>query len=120
VGLTGDTTGVTARAVQIDIGAKSPVCAVTTAALCGNVLVTSQPRVALMAGLDTTISIEVLPLVRAWQGATDAAPPTLVLGIDPLFETASFTRATFGSSRTPGFAPRLRLTYAVSFPFGGP
>jgi hypothetical protein len=35
-------------------------------------------------------------------------------------EGASFTRATLGSTRTAGLQPRLRVTYALKFPFEAP
>ena len=35
-------------------------------------------------------------------------------------EGSSFSRATFGSSRSPGLVPRLRVTYARRFPFEAP
>jgi hypothetical protein len=55
-------------------------------------------------------------MTRLWQG-TSPLPPTIWVQLVP--ETSSFARPEFGSTRTAGFAPRLRLTFARNFPFEG-
>jgi hypothetical protein len=105
-GLPGDTAQLQARAVLVDLGSKSP--AITDF---NYIAVRPVP-----AGDGDTVSFEVRRAVSLWQG-TNPLPPAFVLQLLP--EASSFTRATFGSTRA-GQVPRLRLTYALKFPFEAP
>lgn len=106
-GLRGDSVFLEVRPVLADLGAKSPVAATTFA------------EQALALGAADTVSVEVVRLVRIWQSASGQTfPPALVLRLIP--EAQSFTRVAFGSSRTPGMVPALRVTYALNFPFANP
>lgn len=104
-GLPNDNGLLDARALLVDLGSKSPAFPTFTR------------NVAVPAGADTVIKVEVVNLVQLWQTAGGARPPALFLAIVP--EAASFTRGVFGSTRS-GTAPRLRLTYLTQFPFERP
>jgi len=107
VGLGDDTAFVIARPVIADFGGKSP--AVTD--------VTFTSSVPVLPGASDTVSLEVRRQLTSWQGARPV-PPALTLQLSP--EVSSFTRVLFGTSRTPGFVPRIIVTYALKFPFGEP
>ncbi|HSB55667.1 MAG TPA: hypothetical protein VLD58_15005 [Gemmatimonadales bacterium] len=106
-GLTGDTALVVARPILADFGAKSP--AVTATAF-----TTSLP---VLPGVTDTVALEVRTQLTSWQGSKPV-PPALTLQLSP--EVSSFSRFTFGSTRTPGKVPRVIVTYALKFPFGEP
>ncbi len=93
-----------ARALLVDLGAKSPAYPTTTG------------FTVLPPSADTVIKVEVVRLTQLWQG-TSPKPPALILAIGP--EAASFARGVFGSTRA-GTAPRLRITYMSRFPFERP
>jgi hypothetical protein len=104
-GMAGDSAWIDVRGVFSDLGAKSP-------------RISSSPNLIVMKrlqpGLTDTLSVEVTPIVRLW--ANDPAPPAaLFLALNP--EASSFALAQFGSSRTPGARPTLRITYALPYPF---
>jgi hypothetical protein len=103
-GLANDAGNLEVRVLTADLGAKSP----------------SNPNVlstrALTAGLAGTVEVEVGSLVRLWQG-TFGLPPALMLQVSP--EAATFSEATFGSSRS-GTGPRIRIEYLRAFPFERP
>jgi hypothetical protein len=106
-GLEGDTAYIQVRPLLADFGGKSP-------------LATDPFYLAvapILRGQTDTVRFEVRRAATLWQG-TSARPPALMLQLFP--EGSSFTRATFGSSRTPGFTPRLRITYVLTFPFEAP
>lgn len=103
-GLVGDTALLASRPLLADFGSKSPT--------------SGDPFFAGIAqlppGTTDTVRLEVLQSARLWQGTTPL-PPALRLEVSP--ELGGFTRAVFGSSRTAGFVPVLRITYATNFPF---
>lgn len=105
LGLPGDTSVVEARNILADFGAKS---AISTTRLSQTVI---------LDGQSDTLRLEVVNLMRAWQGTTPV-PTAILLSMNP--EASSFVRATFGSTRTPGHQPRLRLTYALPYHFTRP
>jgi hypothetical protein len=105
-GLNGDTAFVAVIPILSDFGGKSPPVADANFAGFGKVV----------ASQTDTVRIEVQHMVRLWQGL-NPLPSTVWLQLVP--ETSSFARPEFGSTRTPGFSPRLRLTFARDFPFGG-
>jgi hypothetical protein len=106
-GLTGDEPFIDALPVLADFGAKSPV---------SSTLFSAQK---MTLGSSDTVSVEVVRLVRLWQSANSSpTPPAMFLQLAP--EVSSFSRVTFGSTRTPGFVPVLRLTYAINYPFEKP
>jgi len=106
-GLALDTAFLQVRPILADLGNKSPA---STDAL----FITSAP---LIPGSADTVHVEVRRATALWQG-TQPLPPGFMLQLVP--EASSFTRVTFGSSRTPGLVPRLRVTYARKFPFEAP
>ncbi|HXI22094.1 MAG TPA: hypothetical protein VNH46_13460, partial [Gemmatimonadales bacterium] len=106
-GLAGDTAYVQARPLLADFGSKSPASS-------DALFITSVP---ILPGVLDTLSIEVRRSLTLWQGSAPL-PPAFMLQLFP--EVSSFTRPTFGSSRTPGLMPRLRITYARKFPFQEP
>ncbi|HEX5387532.1 MAG TPA: hypothetical protein VFW66_12565 [Gemmatimonadales bacterium] len=94
-----------AFALVTDLGAKSPL-----QPLPGDTVIARLPPGS------GTVTLEVGQLVRFWQG-TIRRPPALFIAADP--EAATFTQATFGSTRS-GVPPKLRLSYLRSFPFERP
>lgn len=106
-GLNGDTAFVQVRPLLADLGSKSP-------ATSDGLFFSFTP---VLAGQTDTVRVEVRRALVLWQGE-DPLPPAFLLQLLP--EGSSFSRATFGSSRTPGFVPRLRVTYARKFPFEAP
>jgi hypothetical protein len=106
-GLEGDTAFLQARPLLADLGSKSP-------AFTDPFYVSFHT---LARGDADTVRLEVLRAATLWQGSTPL-PSAFMLQLFP--EGASFTRATFGSSRTPGLRPRLRVSYARTFPFEAP
>lgn len=107
LGLPRDTAFIQARPILSDFGGKSP-------AGTDGFYIAIAP---LVDGQTDTVRLEVRRAVNLWQG-TSALPPAFMLQLFP--ETSNFTRATFGSSRSAGFTPRLRVTYALTFPFEKP
>jgi hypothetical protein len=106
-GLGQDSAFVAARPIIADFGGKSP--AVNDASF--------TTIVPVMPGTTDTVSVEVRRALTLWQG-TRPVPPALSLSLIP--EASSFTRPTFGSTRTPGLVPRIIVTYALKFPFNEP
>lgn len=99
VGLANDPAEVHARAVLIDVGAKSPAFGGAAGVLL------------LQSGATSAQAIEVGGPVSTWLGSAGLTS-ALLLGIVP--EGGTFSRPEFFSSRSPTGAPRLRITYAVS------
>ncbi len=106
-GLAGDTALVVVRPVLADFGAKSPAVTATT----------FSTTAALLPGVADTVSVEVRAQLGSWQGRRPL-PPALSMQLAP--EVSSFSRLTFGSTRTAGKVPRIVVTYALKFPFGEP
>lgn len=106
-GIPGDSARVLARPVLADFGAKSPT---TNDAFFIGVA-------AVVPGQTDTVRFEVRQALTAWQGSTPR-PSTFILQLSP--EVGTFTRPIFGSTRTPGAEPRLRVTFARPFPFEEP
>jgi len=105
-GLTGDTAFVIVVPVLSDFGSKSPGVTDPRYPSFGKV----------SAGQTDTVHVEIQTMTRLWQGTTPL-PPTVWVQLIP--ETSSFSRPEFGSTRTAGLVPRLRLTFARNFPFEG-
>lgn len=106
-GVPGDTVRVLARPVLADFGAKSPMT--SDAFFIGTA--------AVVPGQTDTVRFEVRGALIAWQGSSPR-PSTFILQLSP--EASSFTRPIFGSTRTPGMVPQLRVTFARPFPFEDP
>ena len=104
-GLPNDPAFLEARIVLSDLGAKSPLSQSTFA------------EFELPEASSDTVNFEIVSLLSAWQ-TIPTIPHALSLSLTP--EGSSFTRATFGSTRTPGKKPRLKVTYAVPFRFARP
>ena len=108
LGLPGDSAILEARAVVGDLGAKSPLTNDTRF-----IVDDTLPTV-----VNDTVRLEVTPTVQVWQSARER-PQAIFLLLRP--EAATFTRAIFGSSRSPSVpAPRLRITYQRPFRFENP
>ncbi len=106
-GLPTDSVALDIRAVLADLGAKSPRLA----------NIPSQIVIApLLVGSSDTVRVDITSLADLWQ-PPNRLPTALFIALQP--EGASFTRAVFGSTRN-GVAIRLRLTYAIPFPFETP
>jgi len=104
-GLPNDPAFLEARIVLSDLGAKSSLSQSTFA------------EFELPEASSDTVKFEIVSLLSAWQ-TIPTIPHALSLSLTP--EGSSFTRATFGSTRTPGMKPRLKVTYAVPFRFARP
>lgn len=104
--LPGDTARLDVRGVFSDLGPKSPRIAGNGGALIQTTI--------LAGGSAEPVSIEVSRIAALWNSSS-GIPPVLMLSIAP--EAATFSNARFGSSRIAGFEPRLRLTYAMPYPF---
>jgi hypothetical protein len=113
-GVPNDPATLDVRGILSDLGAKSPLCSLSR--LCGGVFISQNSRADLEAGSADTIRVEVNDIVRGWQGE-NSAPEAFFLSLMP--EGASFTTATFGSTRAGAHLPRLRITYARRLDFGG-
>jgi hypothetical protein len=107
VGLRADTAFIIARPLLADFGSKSP--ASTSSFFTSTVALADTTR--------DTVRFEVLRAATQWQGS-NPTPSAFMMQLSP--EGSSFTRATFGSTRTPGLVARLRVTYANKFPFEAP
>ena len=103
-GLPNDPGNLEVRVLTADLGAKSPTNP--------NVL-SAKP---LTGGTSGTVEVEIGSLVRLWQGAF-GLPSALMLQVSP--EAATFSEATFGSTRS-GTVARIRLEYLRAFPFETP
>src|SRR5580765_2340652 len=104
-GLPNDPAFLEARIVLSDLGSKSSLSQSTFA------------EFELPEASADTVNFEIVSLLSAWQ-TIPTIPHALFLSLTP--EGSSFTRATFGSTRTPGKKPRLKVTYAVPFRFARP
>jgi hypothetical protein len=104
-GLPNDPAFLEARIVLSDLGAKSVLSQSTFA------------EFEIPEASSDTVNFEIVSLLSAWQ-TIPTIPHALSLSLTP--EGSSFTRATFGSTRTPGLKPRLKVTYAVPFRFARP
>jgi len=104
-GLPNDPAFLEARIVLSDLGSKSSLSQSTFA------------EFELPEASSDTVNFEIVSLLSAWQ-TIPTIPHALSLSLTP--EGSSFTRATFGSTRTPGKKPRLKVTYAVPFRFARP
>lgn len=112
-GIPNDPATLDVRGILSDLGAKSPLC--TLSLRCGSAFIGERSQAELEPGSADTIRIEVRDIVRGWQGES-GAPEAFFLALTP--EGASFTTATFGSTRTGAHLPRLRITYARRLDFG--
>jgi hypothetical protein len=104
--LPGDTARLDVRGVFSDLGPKSPRISGTGGALILTTLLTN--------GSAAPVMVEVSPIATLWTSES-GVPPVLMVTIAP--EAATFGTARFGSSRVPGLEPRLRLTFAMPYPF---
>jgi hypothetical protein len=108
-GLPTDPTVLRALAVLSDIGPKSPL--------------TTDPRLVtddtLSLGSADTLRLDITRIVQLWQQSGER-PEEVALILRP--EGASFTRMAVGSTNpvSPAGAPRLHITYLLSFPFENP
>ena len=93
------------RNVLTDLGRKSPV---STTVIEGDSLV---------LGTADSVFLPITTLVRAW-GGTINLPHIVVVSLRE--EGGSFVQPIFGSTRTPGFEPRLIVTYSLPYNFARP
>lgn len=104
--LPGDTARLDVRGVFSDLGPKSPRISGSGGTLIQTTILDN--------GSAEPVSIEVTRVASLWN-SRNGIPPVLMLSIAP--EAGTFGNARFGSSRIPGFEPRLRLTFAMPYPF---
>ncbi|HKV76330.1 MAG TPA: hypothetical protein VJN95_17560 [Gemmatimonadales bacterium] len=93
------------RNALTDLGRKSPVSSTVIEAD------------SLVFGTADTVFLPVTTLVRAWGGSIDL-PHILVVSLRE--EGGSFAQPIFGSTRTPGYEPRLVVTYTLPYKFSSP
>lgn len=93
------------QGILVDLGAKSPLLADITGLNAFSVP-TSAP-----------LTMEVLNIVRAWQGSA-GRPPAFFVWLSP--EASSFSVPVFGSSADPLRQPRLRIEYVRPYQFALP
>ncbi|HJS48585.1 MAG TPA: hypothetical protein VJ773_11415 [Gemmatimonadales bacterium] len=103
IGLPSDSAFFSARAVLVDLGAKSPTTSGGADILLG-------------PGPGGTFAIEATPIALTWLGP-NALPSAVFLQLD--LEAASFLRPVLASTRAGGTPPRVRLTYTLPYRFGG-
>ena len=108
-GLPNDPAVLEGRAVLSDLGPKSPLTTDPTLIV--------QDTLAL--GSTDTVRLDITRMVQLWQ-ASDERPEEVALLLRP--EAATFTRTLLGSTSplSPVGAPRLHVTYLLSFPFESP
>lgn len=105
IGVSNISSSVVIQGILVDLGAKSPLIASTT------------PGVAFQVPTSAPMSIEVLPIVKLWQG--DAGrPAALFAWLSP--EGSSFSVPIFGATATPATQPRLRIEYVRPYQFALP
>ena len=90
-----------AKGVLADLGAKSPT---------SNIASRSD---SISAGSTGMVSVEVVNIARSWNAAFNL--PQVIL-VQLTQEGTSFSVPVFGSTRIPGYEPRLHVTY--QFPYG--
>lgn len=98
-GLRSDSPSLEIRGLLADLGAKSPA------------LATIGASVPIPTGQTEVLDVDVRDIVVTWFGATSTPPTAIFLAILP--EGSTFSRPEFFSTRAPGGAPRLRITYAL-------
>lgn len=108
-GLPNDPAILESRAVLSDLGPKSPLTTIATQIV--------QDTLAL--GSTDTLRLDITRIVQLWQTSAER-PEEVALLLRP--EGATFTRTLFGSTSplSPVGAPRLHVTYLLSFPFESP
>jgi hypothetical protein len=102
-GIPADTAQLVASAVLTDFGAKSPIS-------------TTRFGFTPMISGSQSMSMEVGPIVRAWQGTT---PLPAIIRLALGSEGATFIAPRFNSSRSATGMPRLRITYRPPYSFVG-
>ena len=107
LGLPNDPALLQAFGVIGDLGSKSPI--ISSGSTIGVLKIES--------GTTDTVEVDITRLVRLWQ-TDDGLPQLVFLALAP--EAASFTQATFKSTRPGAGAPRLRVTFYRTFPFEVP
>lgn len=103
--LAGDTARLDVEGVFSDLGPKSPRIQNPPSLITTRIV---------EAGESDTLLLDVTGVARLWSTAA-GIPPTMIVALTP--EASTFGAATFGSSRTPGAQPAIRLTYALPYPF---
>jgi hypothetical protein len=103
IGIPADTAQLVAGTELTDFGSKSPVIIGLTV------------QTPLLPGSQDA-SLEVAPLVQAWQGKT---PTPSVIRLSLAQEGGTFIFPLFRSTRSASGAPTLRITYRPPFAFGG-
>ncbi len=113
VGLPTDPAILDTRALLADLGAKSPVARAEVPTEAPFVVIDT-----LQAVQTDTVRVEMTRILQLWQ-STRSRPQAVFLKLVP--EAATFSRAVFGSTRTPAIGgPRLRIPDQRSFPFPSP
>jgi len=103
IGIPADTAQLVANTLLADFGEKSPV-------------IVGLGGVATLLPGTQDVSIEVASLVQAWQGS---APTPSIIRLALSQEGGTFLFPVFRSTRSPGGAPTLHITYRPPFAFEG-
>jgi hypothetical protein len=103
--LPGDSALLDVEGVYSDLGPKSPRIQTLDAYITTRVIT---------AGEADSIMMDVTNVARLWNEAA-GIPPSLIVAMLP--EASTFGLVRFGSSRTPGRRPAIRITYASPYPF---
>jgi hypothetical protein len=109
VGAPGDTLHVLAQAVSADVGAKSPLIAVSQDSVLTQ-------RVPVPVGVADTLRLDITTLVLAW--AADSTRPRSIM-VRAVPEGGAFAEGLFGSSASPAGRPALQLTFVPPLNLGG-
>ena len=88
------------------ISAKSPILPVPDSLLI---------RTRVGVGTTDTLVVDISTVVTLWQSFPDQVRSVVIRA---LFEAAAVGELRFGSTRTLGFEPALRVTYVPAFSFG--
>jgi hypothetical protein len=89
------------KGLLVDLGAKSPSSSL------------SSRSDTITVGSSAPVTMEIVNIVRSWNKIFHV-PQALMVQLTQ--EGSSFSVPVFGSTRTPGFEPRLHITY--QFPYG--
>lgn len=113
VGAPGDSFRIQVDALSADFGPKSPL--VTNSGLDSAAIL---PGVLVAVGSLDLIEIDITEALRSWQ-SDSSRPHSVMIRVNPSLEGATLGRAFVGSSRSPGAAPFLSVTYVPPFRFEG-
>ena len=114
VGAPGDSFRIQVDALSADFGPKSPFVAggggLDSASL--------SPGVLVAVGSMDTVTLDLTDALRGWQNDS-TRPQSVMIRVTPAEEGATLGQLFMGSSRSPGSAPVVTITYIPPFRFEG-